>query len=135
MSQDINYIKRVLQSYEEVDSPYDIKIGQRVKYISIDGEDEYFYEGGTYSKMGDNKIILKDGARSITVPLLYQNKEGHTIYRTRLFVEDENKMVGGGKLNTKDAQEYEKIIHAQQKIIEKMNLQLKKQAQIINRLS
>ena len=83
--------------------------------------------------MGDNKIILKDGARSIIVPLLYQNKEGHTIYRTRLFVEDENKMVGGGKLNTKDAQEYEKIIHAQQKIIEKMNLQLKKQAQIIYR--
>ena len=136
MSQDISYIKQELKGCEEVDSPYDIKKGQHVKYITITDGDEYFHEGGIYSKMGDNFIILKNGTKPITVPLIYQNKGGFTVYRTRLFVRDENKMNGGGKnCSAKDAEEYEKIIQTQQKIIEKMNLHLKQQAQMINKLS
>ena len=34
MSQDIRYIKQQLKTCEEVDSPYDIKIGDHVKYIT-----------------------------------------------------------------------------------------------------
>ena len=136
MSQDISYIKQELKVCEEVDSPYDIKNGQHVKYITITDGDEYFHEGGIYSKMGDNIIILKEGSKTITVPLIYQNKGGFTVYRTRLFVRDEKKMNGGGKnCSAKDAEEYEKIIQTQQKIIEKMNLHLKQQAQMINKLS
>ena len=136
MSQDIKYIKEELKICEEVESPYDIKIGKHVKYITITDGDEYFHDGGKYLKMGDNKIILKDGSKLINVPLIYKDKGGYEIYRTRLFVVDESKMKGGGtQCSTKYAEEYEKIIHTQQQIIEKMNLQLKKQAQIINRLS
>ena len=80
MSQDITYIKQELKPCEEVDSPYDIKIGDKVKYITIQNGDEYFHDGGTYSKMGDNKIFLKDGSRTIIVPLIYQN-EGRIFWR------------------------------------------------------
>ena len=40
MSQDISYIKKELKVCEEVDSPYDIKIGQHVKYITLTEGDE-----------------------------------------------------------------------------------------------
>ena len=44
-------------------------------------------------------------------------------------------MNGGGKnCSDKDATEYEKIIKTQQDIIEKLNVQLKKQSQIIHML-
>ena len=58
MSQDISYIKQQLKPYEEVDNPFDIHKGDKVKYITIQGEDEFFYNGGIYQRMGDNKIIL-----------------------------------------------------------------------------
>ena len=135
MSQDISYIKRELKECEEVDSPYDIKIGQHVKYITLTDGDEYFHEGGIYTKMGDNKIFLKNGTKTITVHLIYHEKGGYIVYRTRLFVVVQTKMEGGEKCSRKDSQEYEKIIQTQQTIIEKMNLQLMKQAQMINKLS
>ena len=134
MSQDIAYIKQELKVCSEVESPYDIKKGQTVKYITLTEGDEYFHEGGTYTHMGDNKIFLKKDTKTIIVPLIYQDKGGFTVYRTRLFVVDD-KMKGGGKCDSKEASEYEKIIQTQQKIIEKMNLQLKQQAQMINKLS
>ena len=46
MSQDIKHIREQLKSCEEVDSPYDIRIGQRVKYITLEDASELFYEGG-----------------------------------------------------------------------------------------
>ena len=36
MSQDIRHIKQQLKICEEVDSPYDINIGDHVKYIFFD---------------------------------------------------------------------------------------------------
>ena len=36
MSQDIKYIRQQLKSCEEVESPYDIKIGKHVKYITLE---------------------------------------------------------------------------------------------------
>jgi hypothetical protein len=134
MSQDLEYIRNQLKNCEEVDSAYDIKIGQHVKYITINDGDEYFYDGGKYSKMGDNKIILKNGSKIIYVPLLHQNKDGYIFHRTRLFVVDENKQSGGATKNNNNINEYEKIIKAQQMIIEKLNLQIKRQAEIIDKL-
>lgn len=131
MSQDLKYIKKKLENCEEVDSIYDIKLGQKVKYITIKNNEEYFFDGGTYVKMGDNKIILKDGSKYDYVSLVHYNKGGFTVYRTRLFVENENMKGGGTKTDTKSSEEYEKIIKAQQQIIEKMNIQLKKQHEYI----
>lgn len=132
MSQDISYIKKELKVCEEVDSIYDLKIGQHVKYITVKEGDEFFYEGGKYVKMGDNKIILKVGSKYEYIPLIHHNKEGYTVYRTRLFLVDPEKVIqGGGGNNTTSSEEYEKIIKTQQEIIEKMNIQLKKQHEFI----
>ena len=81
--------------------------------------------------MGDNKIVLKNKTKTEHVPLILKNPDGYVLYKTRLFVvnEDENKCEG------KKKEEYEKIIQNQQQIIEKMNLQLKKQAMMINKLT
>ena len=111
-------------------SPYDIQIGKNVKYITLKDGSEYFYTGGKYIRMGDNKIVIKSGPSIDYVPLTFQNQDGTIIYRTRLFVENEKEVC-----DEKQKEEYEKIIHTQQQIIEKMNVQLKKQTQIINKLS
>ena len=129
MSQDLSYIKGEIKNCEEVDSPYDIKIGQTVKYITIKNGDEYFFDGGIYVKMGDNNITLKVDSKDEKVQLVHYNKDGFIVYRTRLFVEN---MKGGGTIcSNKDSKEYEKIIKTQQQIIEKMNIQMKKQHEYI----
>ena len=92
-------------------------------------DSEFFYTGGKYVKMGDNQIILKSGGSTKYVPLQVKEEDGTVLYRTRLFVENKE------ACNEKQKEEYEKIIHTQQQIIEKMNVQLKKQTQIINKLS
>ena len=130
MSQNISFIRKELKSCEEVESPYDIKVGDLVKYITLKDGSEFFYTGGNYVKMGDNKILLKSGVSTIYVPLTFPNPDGTIFYRTRLFVENKESECGG-----KENEEYEKIIHAQQQIIEKMNLQMKKQAMLINKLT
>lgn len=136
MSQDLTYIRNQLKVCDEVESPYDIKIGNNVKYITMENGEEYFFDGGTYVKMGDNKILLKVNSKYEYVPLIQQNKEGFTVYRSRLFVVNPEKSMNGGgkKCSDKDATEYEKIIQTQQGIIEKLNIQLKKQSQIIHML-
>ena len=131
MSQDLSYIKKQLEGCEEVDSIYDIKIGQIVKYITIKNNEEYFFDGGNYVKMGDNKIVLKIGSKYEYVPLIHYNKGGYTVYRTRLFVKDNSKNMKGGGKECKSSEEYEKIIKTQQEIIEKMNVQLRKQHEFI----
>ena len=130
MSQDIKYIRQQLKSCEEVESPYDIKVGKNVKYITLENESEFFYEGGIYLKMGDNKIVLKNENKYIYVPLVFTKDNGYILYRTRLFVENEEEKECSGKKK----EEYEKIIKNQQQIIEKMNLQMKKQALLIQKL-
>jgi len=127
MSQDLSFIKKELKNCSELDSYDDLDIGNHVKYITIKNNNEYFYTGGIYKKLGDNKIILQNKSRKWTVPLNYKNKGGEIIYKTRLFVESDNKCENNAK-------EYEKIIKAQQEIIEKLNIQLKKQTLIIQKL-
>lgn len=127
MSQDLTFIKKELKNCSEVNSYNDLDIGQHVKYITIKNNNEYFYNGGIYIKLGDNKITLKNKSRQWCVPLNYKNKDGEIIYKTRLFVESENKC-------NNNSDEYEKIIKAQQQIIEKLNNQLKKQTLIIKKL-
>ena len=125
MSQDIAFIKKTLQNHEEVDSPYDLIIGDHVKYITLKGDDEYFHMGGEYKGMGDNIIFLKDKGKRITVPLVYVDKEGNILYKTRLYTESEC------EFSEKEKQEYESIIQTQQRIIETMTEKITKHSQII----
>lgn len=127
MSQDLDFIKKNLKNCEEIDSYQDLELGKHIKYITIKGNDEYFYTGGIYKRLGDNKIFLKHGGRSWSVPLTYKNKEGEIIYKTRLFNQVNN-------CSSKEIDEYKKIIYNQQQIIETLNKQLKKQTLIIQKL-
>ena len=81
--------------------------------------------------MGNNNILLKNGSKNTYVKLVFYKDNGYILYRTRLFVENEEEKGCEGKKK----EEYEKIIHAQQRIIEKMNIQMKKQALLIQKLT
>lgn len=119
MSQDLKYIKQCLESCEEVDSPYELTKNCYVQYITLNDHEEYFFKGGDYQKMGDNRIILKKNNKIINVPLEYLDKEGNVLYKTRLFMKK-------SELETSSEKELRKIIKSQQRIIEKLTEQLKK---------
>ena len=123
MSQDIEYIKSILSSCEEIDDPFILKPGDIIKYITVTKGSEYFYEGGEYIRMGDNKIIIKEDKKNNGVPIEILSPEGDILYRSRFFVLIDNKDKG------KTEEEYLKVIKTQQNIIEKLikeNTMLKK---------
>ena len=119
MSQDLTYIKNVLKNCEEVESSFDIKRGDLVRYITIHSGSEFFYDGGTYVKMSDNLVCLKENDVDKKVPICIMNSGGDILYKTRFFVECDEKCKG------KSMKEYEKIIKNQQKIIEVLILKNK----------
>ena len=127
MSQDLSTIRKELIGFKEVDSAFDLKIGNCVKYITVKDGEEYFYSGGNYKRMGDNKIYLD--ASPPTCILKVKDKIGNIIYSTRLFTEDEEL-----ETCTKDKKEYEKIIETQQRIIETMTEKLKNNSDIMNQI-
>ena len=112
MSQDLSYIKREIDKCEEADSAFDLRIGDLVRYITLKGGVEYFYDGGTYVGMGDNKVILNCNNQNKSIIISYFNKEGETLYKSRFFI------VQKGEVSVRDHTEYEKIIKNQQRIIE-----------------
>ena len=115
MSQDIDYIKKEIRKCEEVISPFDLKKGDIVRYITLDNGVEYFYDGGEYIGMSENRIQLKGK----NVPIVFMNNEGEVLYRTRFFVKNDNEMSGVIK-------EYEEIISNQQRIIDTLTRWIKK---------
>lgn len=129
MSQDLSYIKNKLKDCEEVDSPFEIKKGDIVRYITIHNGSEFFYEGGKYLNMLDNKISLKgdDGLKKVPITIL--NSEGDILYKTRFFV------VCDEKCQQKTKNEYEKIIKNQQRIIDVLIKKNKELEETINNLS
>mgnify|MGYP001357712870 CR=1 FL=1 len=128
MSQDLSFIKNEIKYCEEADTYDDLEYGDHVKYITLVNNDEYFYTGGIYNKIGDNKIYLDRRGKQEIVPIYIKSPKGEIIYKTRFFVQSKK------ECSKKDVEEYEKIIHTQQQIIEKLNIQLKKQTIIINKL-
>ena len=123
MSQDIQFIKKILSTCEEIDSIFDLKKGDIVRYITIDDGSEFFYEGGKYLKMLDNKILIKNDEGTKIVPITIMNSQGDILYKTRFFIEC------GEKCKVHSMVEYDKIIKNQQRIIEALiqkNKQLEK---------
>ena len=117
MSQDLTFIKQELKNCEEFTSPFDIDINSHVKYITLKDKQEYFYTGGTYVGMNDNKIILKTNKTKLYIPLTIKRPDGTILYKTRLFVVNDEDT----ELSDKTKQHYESIIQSQQSIIEKMS--------------
>ncbi len=129
MSQDLATIRKELKGFKEVDSAFDLKKGKRVKYITVkDNGEEYFYSGGEYKRMGDNKIYLDASPPSCILKVI--DKIGNITYSTRLFTEDEEL-----ERCTKDKKEYVKIIETQQRIIETMTEKIKNNSDIMNQIN
>ena len=97
----------------------------------MENDSEFFYEGGIYTKMGNNNILLKNGSKNTYVKLNFYKDNGYILYKTRLFIEKEEEKECEGKKK----EEYEKIIHTQQQIIEKMHLHMKKQELLIQKIT
>ena len=112
MSQDLEYIKGVLENCEEVDDPFELKRGDIVKYITLVKGSEFFYDGGEYVRMLDNTVCLKSGNKNENVTITFFSKEGKKLYNSRFFV------LNNECMTKKEKNEYEKIIKNQQKIIE-----------------
>uniref|UniRef100_A0A6C0F675 Uncharacterized protein n=1 Tax=viral metagenome TaxID=1070528 RepID=A0A6C0F675_9ZZZZ len=129
MSQDISYIRNELNGFYEIESVYDINIGDIVKYITIDinDDEEYFHDGGKYIRMGDN-VIYVDNGKITPVPIKHLNPDGSLIYKTRIFIKSD-------EIVNEEITEYEKIINNQQNIIEgitKQNIKLKEIVTALN---
>ena len=122
MSNDINFIKKSLKNYTEISFPYTFKPNQLVKYITLVDNEEKFYTGGEYNKMGSEKINLKNGPNSWYVPIKIRDNNNNTVYTSRFFI-NESEMIT--KDNNNSSEQYKKIIINQQKIIEKMTLTIK----------
>jgi|TARA_Y100000389_G_C17397706_1_gene483541 hypothetical protein len=125
MTQNIKTIKNELKNCQEITSVYDLKKDQIIKYITLKQNDEYFYTGGKFIRMGNNKIFYNQNGSTKSCQLVWKNKDGSINYKSRIFVKKDQDSC------TKDIQELKKIINNQQMIIEKMNLKLKEQDQII----
>ncbi len=120
MSTDLNYIRLSLKNCEEISLPYKFPKHCWVKYITINGDDEAFYEGGIFNGLGNQKIFLKNGSSKMTIPTYIKSDDGEIIYRSRFFIDPTYKNECHIK---KD--KLEKTVIAQQKVIKKFSEHLK----------
>ena len=135
MLKDIILIKRELEGFEEIEFPYPLKPGIVVKYITAKDDEESFFTGGKFVKMGNEKIYLTNGGPNWTVPIKVRDDECNIQYESRFFIPSKE------DVKPKEVIELEKIIKAQQDVIEKMTetikndkIQLGKYVSIITKL-
>ena len=118
--QDISEIKKELLFFEEIELPYQLNPNCSIKYITLKDNEEFFFTGGHFVKMGFDKMILKKDKKITSVPTVYKNPCGEILYRTRFFLLEEEKEC------LKDKKELVKIIKTQQDVIEKMTQKLER---------
>ena len=119
MSTDLSKIRESLKNCEEVTLPYKFPPKCWIKYITIKGEDEAFYEGGQYLGMGDHKMFLINKGQRLTAPTRIRSDEGKILYTSRFFIDQSKDECSQKK------EELEKVIIEQQRVIQKMSEQLK----------
>jgi len=118
--QDISEIKKELLGFEEIELPYQLTPNCYIKYITLKDDEEFFFTGGHFVRMGFDKMIIRKNKKITQVPTIYKNPCGQILYRTRFFLLEEEKEC------LKDKKELEKIIKVQQDVIEKMTQKLEK---------
>jgi hypothetical protein len=120
--QDISEIKKELLGFEEIELPHLLKKDKSyLKYITIINDEEFFFDGGYFQKMGNDKIFFKKGKQYKNIQTVYKKPCGEILYKTRFFISEEE-----GYVCLKDKKELEKIIKTQQEVIEKMTQKLEK---------
>ena len=125
MLKDINKIKKELHGYEEVELPFDFPIGTHIKYITLIDDEEAFFTGGTYVKLGMDRIYLTTGGPSWSIPIKIRDDDSNVKYTSRFFAPKYEKTI------SKDIQHLQKIIESQQSVIDKMTEIIKKDKQKI----
>jgi len=116
MIKDIKTIREELNGFDEVEMPFDFKIGTRIKYITVLDNVESFYTGGNYVRMVNEKIVLSNGGPDWRVPTVLRDNNCKIIYNSRFFIPNLEEEV----LSEKTQKHYEKIIETQQRVIDKM---------------
>jgi len=114
MTTDISKIRESLQDCEEVSLPYKFPPKCWIKYITIKGEDEAFYEGGEFLRMGHHKIFLRNKGKSLCAPTCVRSDGGEILYKSRFFI-DPTKQTQCQE----DKKELQKVVDQQQKVIVK----------------
>jgi hypothetical protein len=130
MINDINIIKNELKSLYEVKMPFNFTNDSIIKYITIKDNKEFFYKGGKFKNIGNQKIFLYNVSNTWAVPINYKDKKGNIYYTTRFFVEEEKK-----NKDSDEIKELKSIIENQQNIINKMTLKIKNLTIINNKLT
>ena len=125
MLKDINKIRKELEGYDEVELPFDFPLGTHVKYIKLVDDEEAFFTGGNYVKLGMDRIYLSTGGPSWSIPIKIRDDDSNVIYKSRFFVPKREKIV------PKDTQHLHKVIESQQSVIDKMTEIIKKDKQKI----
>lgn len=114
MTTDLSYIRVSLKDCEEVTMPYKFTPQCWIKYITLKDDDEYFYEGGEFIRMGDHKLYIKENGRTKCIPSVIRTDDGEVIYRSRFFIDPHKKHTC-----EKDKELLQKTIDSQQKIIKR----------------
>ena len=130
MTTDITQIKKELQGFEQIDSPFDLIPGDIIKYITHKDGKQCFFTGGSYKRMGDNKVFLEDKGRIKSFDINIVDKDGSILYSSRIFVKSEDDCP-----SSKELEEYQKIIETQQHIIEVMTDKIKNNKIIMDQMN
>jgi len=116
----IDYIKRELHNYEEINPPFNIKTDTHIKYITICKGKEKFFTGGDFVRLGNERIVLSKGNSEWSFPTKLRDNNNNILYNSRVFI----------KINDPSCDivldEYIQTIKAQQIVIEKLTLKNKK---------
>ena len=112
-------IRNSLKNCEEIELPYDFKIGEKIKYITLDKDTqtEMFYNGGEYVKIGNELIFLQNGPSNWSFRTKLRDDNNDIYYTSRIFVEKKKE---DNIYKDKDVKMLKETITAQQRVIERM---------------
>ena len=112
-------IKDSLKNCEEIELPYDFKLGEKIKYITLDKDTqtEMFYNGGEYVKIGNELIFLQNGPSNWSFRTKLRDDNNDIYYTSRVFIE---KKKSDNIYKDKDVKMLKETILAQQRVIERM---------------
>lgn len=113
MTTDLNSIKQSLQNCEEISLPFKFPTKCWIKYITLKDDDEFFYEGGEFIKMGDHKIFINENGRQKCIPTCIRTDDGDIIYKSRFFINPNNSPCDSNLVK------HTKIIESQQSVIKR----------------